>query len=159
MESHELSPQRIVDVMSAFGFTLPALRNRRRLTALLSPGVLLQVAELFHLRVEWLLGTDERVVAAASWSMESFATAIEAAKQEARTPSVTLVRSLCDGSATIADDWSRPVVAVVRREHLTANRTAFVTLQVWDLERCSTVGPPVQQIIDLIGICHRLAVP
>jgi hypothetical protein len=159
MESHELGPQHVVDVMSAFGFTLPALGNRRRLTALLSSEVLLHVAELFHLRVEWLLGRDERVVADTSWSVENFATAIEVAKQEGRAPSVTLVRPLCDGSAATADDWPRPVVAAVRREHVTSKGTAFVTLQVWPLDRCLTVEPPSKQIADLIDVCRRLVVP
>jgi hypothetical protein len=126
---------------------------------LLSSEVLRHVAELFHLRIVWLLGRDERVVADTSWSVENFATAIEVAKQEGRTPSVTLVRPLCDGSAATADDWLRPVVAVVRREHVTGRGTAFVTLQVWALDRCSTAEPQAQQITDLIGICRRLAVP
>ena len=159
MESHELSPQHVVDVMTGFGFTLAALENRRRLAALLSSEVLLRVAELFHLRVEWLLGRDERAVADTSWSLENFAAAIEVAIREGQTPSVTLVRPLCDGSAAIADDGPRPVVAVVRREHVTGKGTAFVTLQVWALDRCLTVERPAQQNADLIGVCRRLVVP
>jgi hypothetical protein len=50
-------------------------------------------------------------------------------------------------------------MAVVRREQVNGNGTAFVTLQVWALDRCSTVKSPAQQIADLVGVCRRLVVP
>jgi hypothetical protein len=50
-------------------------------------------------------------------------------------------------------------MAVVRREHVNGNGTALVTLQVWALDRCSTVRSPEQQTTDLIGVCRRLVVP
>jgi hypothetical protein len=135
-----------------------ALDNEEPLSAWLSREMLAYLAELFHVRLEWLTGSDERAISESRWTADRFRTELATACRQYRNPTVTFVRTCSGVAGAVVDDQLELPMAVIRREHVTSNSTRFVTLQVWRFDRCLTEKSTTGQIAEVTAACRAFAV-
>lgn len=176
MQAHGLDQSAVAELMSPYGFTPSALDDADQVLDLLTPPALKHLADVFHVRGDWLRGTSDITVRCdydAGWfqNLPQTAHQLISHKRAGLKPELIFVRRQgADferasrdndvGPGGVVEARNEPIGVVLRLRRTLASGTSFSIYQPleserferWNNRRCR------EQIKMLIAFCERFRI-
>lgn len=143
---HKIDLPSTAFLLKEYGFSLSALGNNDQLLDLITPEVINNIADLFHVRPQWISGATDAPIELGTevrWYKNVFrmASKLIEYKKKGLKPHVMFIqqkgaefdKAFLDNDSGKADE--EPIGVIIRLTHEYPNEISFKTYEAWDFER------------------------